>query len=96
MTLTNKLQRLLSKYIRSTESVFAEIKIVEGFHEIDEIETRNVIEAAKRYLEDAKYYMENEKFETALASVAYCEGLLDALQLLGVVEFTWPSAKEKP
>lgn len=95
MTLTNELQKLLSKYIRSAELVFAEIKIMEGYHEIDEMRICNVIEAAKRYLKDSKYYGEHEKFETALTSIAYCEGLLDALRLLGVVEFTWPSTREK-
>lgn len=40
-------------------------------------------------LEDAKYYREKKKLETRLASVAYCEGLLDALRLLGFVEFSW-------
>jgi len=35
-------------------------------------------------LEDAKYYEDKSKLETSLASVAYCEGLLDALRLLGL------------
>jgi len=93
VTLTNELKKLLSKYLQSKESVFADIRIVEGCHQIGEIEIRNTIEAARRYFEDAKHYGENEKFETALSCIAYCEGLLDALRLLGVVEFTWPSMK---
>lgn len=44
-------------------------------------------------LEDAKYYRERNKLETSLASVAYCEGLLDGLRLLGVVEFSWQIKK---
>ncbi|KPV63960.1 MAG: hypothetical protein AOA66_0541 [Candidatus Bathyarchaeota archaeon BA2] len=40
-------------------------------------------------LEDAKYYQKGGKLEIGLASVAYCEGLLDALRLLGVVKFSW-------
>jgi len=62
---------------------------------IDEEKIKGIIENAKHYLNDAKYYQERNESETSLASVAYCEGLLDALRLLGVVEFTWPSGKEK-
>jgi FAD synthetase len=46
-------------------------------------------------LQDAKYYRDNGKLEVSLASVAYCEGLLDALKMLGAVKFEWPVRKEK-
>ena len=43
-----------------------------------------------------KYYKAQGKLETCLTSVAYCEGLLDALRLIGSVNFEWPSnQKEK-
>ena len=83
------LKELASKYIQNTERVFAEIKITKGSMTISEEEIFGVIETAKRYLEDAKYYQERKKLETSLASVAYCEGLLDALRFLGIVEFSW-------
>ena len=38
------------------------------------------------YLKDAKYFKEQKKFETSLTSIAYCEGLLDALKLIGAVK----------
>jgi len=82
---------LLSKYIQNTERALAEIKISQEERQIGGAETSNVIEEAKRYLEDAKYYRDKKRFKTALASVAYCEGLLDALRLLALVEFTWPT-----
>ncbi len=44
---------------------------------------------------DAKYYKAQGKLETSLTSIAYCEGLLDALRLLGAVEFEWPAKQEK-
>jgi FAD synthetase len=44
----------------------------------------------KIVVEDAKYYFDRNRFEVVLASVAYCEGILDALRLLETVEFTWP------
>jgi hypothetical protein len=49
---------------------------------------------AKAYLEDARYYREKKKFEVSLTSIAYCEGLLDALRLLGAVKFEWPTRKK--
>jgi len=83
------MEELVSKYIQNTERVFAEIKVPQGSISVSEREIRGIMETAQRYLEDAKYYQDKSKLETSLASVAYCEGLLDALRLLGVVEFSW-------
>jgi len=83
------LNKLASKYILKTERVLNDIKIFQGSKLIDAESVKEVIDEAKRYLEDAKFYLDRERFETSLASVAYCEGLLDALQLLGLVDFSW-------
>ncbi len=88
-----KLQELLDKYVENTEVVLAEIKIIQSM-QIDNKKVNSVIETAKRYLEDAKYYRGRKRFETGLASVAYSEGLLDALKLLEVAEFSWPKEKK--
>ena len=88
-----KLQELLDKYIESTEAVLAEIEIAESM-QIDNKKVDSVVETAKRYLEDAKYYRSRKRFETGLASIAYSEGLLDALKLLEVAEFSWPKKKQ--
>ena len=86
--LTN-LEDLVTKYIRSAEHVLQDIgKIPENIH-LNNEEAKTVFDWANRYLKDAKYYKKKGKFETSLTSVAYCEGLLDALRLLGAVEFTW-------
>lgn len=45
-----------------------------------------VVDYAKRYVADSKYYLETGKPTTALASVAYAEGLLDSLSIMGVVD----------
>ena len=79
----------MTKYISNTERVFGEVRRVSSSVYSDEVKVESVIETAKHYLEDAKYYQGKSKLETSLASVAYCEGLLDALRLLGVVEFSW-------
>ena len=87
-----KLQELLDKYVKSTEAVLAEIEIVQSV-QVDNEKVSGVVETAKRYLEDAKYYRDRKRFETGLASIAYSEGLLDALKLLEVAEFSWPKEK---
>jgi len=89
-------EALLIKYIQNSDKVVAEIKLKQDIVVLDEDKIREIIEYAKRYLSDAKYYREKKQLETGLVSVAYCEGMLDALRMLGMVEFTWPETKEKP
>jgi len=84
------LEELVSKYIASADHVFNEMKIAETCTNIDVSDVNKVVEFSKAYLEDAKYYRDKKKFEVSLASIAYCEGLLDALKLLGAVKFEWP------
>jgi hypothetical protein len=84
------LEELVSKYIGSAEHVFCKIEIAETRKNIDAENVKKMLEFAKAYLEDAKYYRDKKKFEVSLVSVAYCEGLLDALKLLGAVKFEWP------
>jgi len=89
------LERLVSEYIGSAEHVFREIKIAETPITFEPDTVVKIVDFAKDYLEDAKYYMEKQKFEVSLTSVAYCEGLLDALRMLGTVKFEWPSKRKK-
>jgi len=89
------LRDLVHKYICSAEHVLGRIRIVEVPVEFDVGRVREVVDSAKAYLEDARYYREKEKFEVSLTSVAYCEGLLDALRTLGMVKFEWPAKKRK-
>jgi FAD synthetase len=83
------IEELIVKYIRGADRVVKEIGELPETVQLDEKEAKTVFDWAKRYLEDAKYYQEKGKMETSLTSVAYCEGLLDALRLLGAVEFSW-------
>ena len=83
------LENLVIKYIRGAERAFNEIGEIPDTVQLDEEGAKRVFESAKRYLKDAKYYQQEGKLETSLTSVAYCEGLLDALRLLRAVEFTW-------
>ena len=85
------LKRLVSKYISSAEQVLQEMQVAKASVSVDVERTKQVCEWVKDYLEDARYYREKKKFEVSLTSVAYCEGLLDALRLLGAVSFEWPT-----
>jgi len=88
------LEQLVSKYIASAEYALSKMEFARNHINVDLTSTKKVVESAKAYLEDAKYYKEEKKFDVSLASVSYCEGLLDALKLLGAVKFEWP-AKSK-
>ena len=50
-----------------------------------------VVDHAKRYVADSKHYLETGKPTTALASVAYAEGLLDSLSIMGVADLKKPT-----
>ena len=88
------LEALVSKYIVSAEEVLSKMDRVKGAVVVDEGDVEKTVEQVRAYLEDAKYYKAQKRFETSLTSVAYCEGLLDALRLLGLVKFEWPAKQE--
>ena len=89
------LEALTSKYISSAEKVLKEIQQTKLPISVTEEDVAKVLCWASDYLDDAKYYKAQGKLETSLTSVAYCEGLLDALRLLGAVKFEWPTNQER-
>ena len=89
------LEALTNKYISSAERVLKELAKTQKPITISEVAVSDVLSWAANYLEDAKYYRLEGKLETSLTSVAYCEGLLDALRLLGAVNFEWPTSQGK-
>jgi len=89
------LEALASKYIVSAEKVLKEMQRTKGSINVTEECVDNILSYATDYLEDAKYYKTQKKLETSLTSIAYCEGLLDALKLLGAVKFEWPTNTER-
>lgn len=89
------LEELVSKYIASAEHVFSNMVIVETSTSLNGDNVKKVVEFAKAYLEDARYYRDKKETAVSLTSIAYCEGLLDALRLLGAVKFEWPTEKLK-
>ncbi|NPA99033.1 MAG: cytidylyltransferase family protein [Crenarchaeota archaeon] len=50
---------------------------------------RVLLENAKAYLNDAKYYLSKNDYFTALACVAYGEGLIDSLRHIGEIDIDW-------
>lgn len=85
------LEQLVIKYISSAEKVFASMQRTNGSLNVTEEQVENLIRYAKDYLQDAKYYKTQKNLEVALTSIAYCEGLLDALKLIGAARFEWPT-----
>ena len=86
---------MAAKYISSAEKVLGELKRTEVPVSLTDDSVAAVLRWATDYLADAKYYKAQGKLETSLTSVAYCEGLLDALRLLGAVKFEWPTKQER-
>ncbi len=89
------LEELVSRYVNSADKAFDMMDIGLASINIDEKGIRKIVDYARCYLEDAKYYRENGKLAVSLTSVAYCEGLLDALRMLGAVKFEWPARQPR-
>lgn len=58
-------------------------------------EVSEILKLAELYLEDAKHYLGIEDYITSISCVAYAEGLIDSLKMLGLVEFQWERNKVK-
>jgi len=71
--------------------VLRELKISDLPEGVRVREVDAVIHLAKNYLSDAKHFLSSSQPANSLASVCYAEGLLDALRLLGLVVFKWPT-----
>jgi diphthine synthase len=85
---TGNLERLIDKYSAGCRRVIDNLETREPPKAITPDEVKTLIEHAERYLNDADHYA-GERKPTALASVSYAEGILDALRLLGLVDFEW-------
>jgi hypothetical protein len=86
---------LTAKYIASAEKVLSELQRCQTPIAITDEAVTSVLSYIRDYFEDAKYYKAQGKLETSLTSIAYCEGLLDTLKLLGAVKFNWPLNQER-
>lgn len=83
------IEQLISKYIQGAENAIEQIGEINNHGNLNNKKVKTVFDWAKNYLQDAKYYRDKGNLDTSLTSVAYCEGLLDALRLLEAVDFSW-------
>ncbi|XES78512.1 MAG: DUF357 domain-containing protein [Candidatus Bathyarchaeia archaeon] len=78
-------QALSGKYIAAMEKVVKDMTRQKGALNISEACVDEILGYVDAYLQDAKYFWSQKQFETSLTSIAYCEGILDALKLIGAV-----------
>ncbi len=83
-----EIDRLVDKYVAGCRRVRDEMRLGGLPAEVTDEKVKNLLDHVDRYLADAEYYRGDKK-PTALTSVAYAEGILDALKLLGLAEFDW-------
>ena len=70
------------KYIASFEKALPEIVPAKEDTLAKAQNVKRICDTVQRYLHDARYYLESNKPTTSLVSIAYAEGLLDALTFL--------------
>ena len=83
-----------SRALRYIANLTAELEKTSTMQESTLVKKSNidkVTDAIRRYLQDARHYLDQGHATTSLASVAYAEGLLDALTFL---ELTQPRTKQ--
>ena len=69
-------------YIANLEKTLLQFTLVKTDATLKHEKIAMVSDTIQRYLQDSRYHLENNKPATALASIAYAEGLLDALLFL--------------
>ena len=83
-----ELDRLIEKYSAGCRRAIDELDPKDLPRSVTLEDVKALTGHAANYLDDGEYY-QTERKATALASVSYAEGILDALRLLGLVEFEW-------
>jgi hypothetical protein len=78
-------QELAAKYIVAMEKTLRNVQRTTASVAVSKECIDEIFGYVEAYLEDAKYFLSQGKFETSLVSIAYCEGLLDALKLINAV-----------
>ena len=76
-----------AKYLKATFQSLDSLKVKKDGVRNRLSQTNHVLELARDYARDAEHYLGNRKPVTALACIAYAEGLLDALKFLELAEF---------
>jgi len=85
----NEVAERTGRYLSKAESVLRNIALRDLPASLSLEDVERVTAQASNYTEDTKHFLTAGDAETALASISYSEGLLDALRLLGLARFTW-------
>ena len=75
------------KYLETTSRSLRILKKKKSDAPVPSSRLDHMLELARGYTQDAKHYLDKRKPVTALACIAYAEGLLDALKFLDLAEF---------
>ena len=74
------------RYIESLTAELEKTSTIQDSTVVKRANIERVTDAIRRYLEDARHYLDQGGATTSLASVAYAEGLLDALIFLELAQ----------
>jgi len=84
------LETRICSYIMNVEQTLEKIKA-----SLDsDPKVREIVEIAEAYLKDSKHYLSRGDYFTALSTITYAEGLLDALRFLNILSFEWKRPSE--
>jgi len=72
------------RYIATMEKALQQYNPLKEGIMVEGANIAKVSDAIHRYLQDARFYLTSGKPTTALASIAYAEGLLEALKFLNL------------
>lgn len=75
-----------NKYIATLEKALQQHIPLKEDRMAEATNIAKISDAIHRYLQDARFYLDNGKPTTSLASIAYAEGLLDALKFLSLTK----------
>ena len=76
---------MLNRYIPKTKSTLNKIKQITK----NEQKYNELFKNINAYIEDAERFKNEERFELAILSIGYAEGLIDALVFLGEIDIKW-------
>ncbi len=81
----------LEEYVEKIKAYI--LNVEQALEKIDALKLENpykrLIDITRSYLHDAKYYFEKKDYFTALACIAYAEGLIDSLNHMGIIRIEW-------
>ncbi len=76
-----------AKYLEAMSRSLKSLKVKKSPTTISTSQLDSFLDLARGYARDAEHYLGDRKPVTALACVAYAEGLVDALKFLQLAEF---------